>query len=54
MRHTIQECKNKLEGIRVVLKQADSLCVGSDTADRIQNAIQMVDELLREGDDNEK
>jgi histidine ammonia-lyase len=54
MKHTIQECKHKLEGIRVVLKQADSLCVGSDSTERIQSAIQMVDELLREGDNNEK
>ena len=54
MKHTIQECKHKLEGIRVVLKQAESVCIGADPTHRIQSAIQMVDELLREGDDNEK
>ena len=48
MKHTMQQCRIKLEGIRVVLKQAEAVCRQHDPQHRIQSALQMVDELLRE------
>jgi len=49
MEHTVEQCKEKLLGIKIVLKQAESMCTGCDPIHRIQSAIQMVDELLMEG-----
>lgn len=48
MKHTIEQCRDKLKGIRIVLKQAEQVCREHDPNHRIQSAIQMVDELLRE------